>query len=111
MHIGIRTTRIRLLLAAILTTLIILLSLGACSPLPSHSSSSPTPSDRTEKITFPKSYVSSSLNNDEKRTPEAVAKTFKDQGKKYYTDAYANEDGSVTVVVTDKQRRNNIKAN
>lgn len=102
----ISTTQYTRFVAIILCMLMVFL-LPACS----NPSRDDPPKPETEEITYPADFVKKFLYYGNIDTPKKVAQDFKNGGSKYATDAYAKPDGSVVVVVTERQRLAYIKYN
>lgn len=93
-----------------LTAVLLVLS-GCTPPQQKTGDTQDKPSVKTEQITIPASYISNFFYNDERKTPKAVAENMKELGDEYYTAARGEENRDVTITVTDRQRRNLIRAN
>lgn len=104
---------IRVICALILCIMATLLPLSACGTLQANTAPQ---QPRTEKIIFDKTYVKNFLydspdKKDAIRTPQAVAKTLKNNHVEEFTDVYVSKNKDVVGLVTKKQRLSNIKKN
>ncbi|MDF7640146.1 hypothetical protein PT279_00850 [Bifidobacterium sp. ESL0784] len=96
------------LLLAVLTMLLI----TACGSAPTaHTKQTDKSQPKTEKIVYPAQFVRTFGYYDDIKTPAAVAKSMEDTGQKYVTKAYADNNGDVVALVTERQRQANIQAN
>ncbi|WEV59145.1 hypothetical protein OZX67_00795 [Bifidobacterium sp. ESL0728] len=98
--------------ATLLLAVLTMLLSTACGAAPTaDTQQTDKPQPRTEKIVYPAQFVRTFGYYDDIKTPAAVAKSMEDTGQKYVTKAYADSNGDVVALVTERQRQANIQAN